>query len=280
MGFAFKSTVANEPSQPIIGFINNAGAEASLGFNSETNTFTASKGYTVGGTILGSGTYPIGTISYHWIELQYVMNATVGTFNVWVDNTQIITAIGVDTTNYGNTTFATVTIGSDTSNNGVQGYYDDLYILNTSGSTNTTRLGDSRIETLRPSSDAGPNDGTPTVGGAHYLMVDSLQNDGGSNTLTLTNTVSQEELFGTTSLSGTPSTIFAVKVLNIAEKTDAGSCYANSVISSSGVVATGNNTILLTSYYSVSGIFETDPNTSSAWAYSAVNSADAGFSIA
>jgi hypothetical protein len=185
----------------------------------------------------------------------------------------------VNTSQYSNTLFSAITLGSSLNNNAVIGYYDDWYILNTQGSTNTTRLGDSRIETLLPNSDAGPNNGTPSTGSSHYAMIDAAQNNGGSNYITIANTSGQEELFGENSLSRSPSTVFAVKVLNIVKKTDAGNCNGNSIIVSNGVSSIANSTPLLTSFSSTVGIFETDPNTSSAWTTSGVNASNAGFKI-
>ena len=166
----------------------------------------------------------------------------------------------------------------------ILGIFDDWYILDpTVGSTNITRLGDSRIETLVPISDAGPNQGTPSnvsVGtGQHYTMVNEPQNDGGSTYLSMPAVSGSEEVFGLSSLSSIPLNIWAVRVLNIVEKTDGGYTQGNAVIVSSGVVEYGPNQQILSTYFGQYGIFETDPNTGSEWTYAAVNAADAGFAV-
>ena len=110
-------------------------------------------------------------------------------------------------------------------------------------------------------------------------MVDENQNDGSTSTITIANTSGQEELFGMGSLAGTPATVHAVKVTIVVEKTDGGTCNGESVVSSSGTAAEGASTSLLTTFSVVGGIFETDPHTSAAWAYGAVNAMECGFQI-
>jgi hypothetical protein len=158
-------------------------------------------------------------------------------------------------------------------------FIDDLYILTPSGIYNNARIGDSRIETLLPNSNAGPNNGAPSSGGSNCAMIDEVQNDGATTTVTLTNTSGQEELYSTASMVGTPSSISAVKVTIAAEESAAGTAFLEAVLSSGGTAATGASTSLSTSFGVVSGIFEYDPHTSTNWTVAGANAASVGCQV-
>lgn len=277
-GWAMKMA-PNTSLAPLFLIISSSGIEAELFYNASTNAWYATKGQ-AGSQIGGSGIRNIADNNWHYIEFHYKCDTSVGIVEVWIDNTQVFSNIGYNTTYYGSLSFTGVRFAGDGST-AIAALYDDWYMLDAeSGAHNTTRLGDSRIQTLRPSSDVGPNNGTPSVAGPHYEMVNAPQNNGGATTITLTGTSGQEELFGMTSLASTPTTIFAARVLNYAEKTDAGTLNANAVISSNSIVGNGNTQALLTNFTGNFGIFETDPSTSNAWSPSAINSVACGFKIA
>lgn len=276
LGFAFNVQQTVTSGNAVIGQFNSAsGIESTLtlGPSGVWKTWSGATSAQIG----SSGTAPVAIGQWHWVELHMVISATVGVFELWIDGVQIVNATGVDTAGSGGSSLVSWEFGGQ--NNACELNFDDIYVLNTTGSVNNTRLGDSKIETLRPASDASPNDGALTSGTSHYAMVDELQNDGVTTTTTLTNASGQEELFGIGSLAGTPSSIYAVRVMAIAAKSDAGSCNLETVINSGGTVSTGPSTALTTSFGIVSTIQETDPNTSAAWTASAVNAMECGAKI-
>ena len=256
-------------------FTSGAGTEAGVWYDWTTGYWACYKGNQ--STFLGSAPYPISMSFYHWVEVHYKISTTVGVMEVWVDGVQVINLTGINTSQSGGTNFGTVGLGLVGSNT-CRAVYDDWYILDTTGSYNNTRLGDSRIETLRPNSDAGPNDGVPSTAGPHYAMVDEMQWST-SNTIVLGSTSGNAEVFGMTSLSTAPSTIHAVRVLAVVEKTDGGTLLANAIVVSSNVEADGTSTDLNTSFSHAFNMFETDPNTSTPWTATAVNSMNCGFKV-
>ena len=274
----YQNTTGNNSGIALFGLNSSAGTEMELAINGATGQLLAYCG--PNSTLLGSTSN--GVIPYQvwcWIEFHVVFSGSVGVVDVYVNGTQVMHLTGQNTIhNSGQTGVNSVSLGCAVSQYSVSGYCDDWYILDPNTSPNTARLGDSRIKTLVPASDAGPNNGTPSSGSTHYAMVDEAQWSS-TNSLTITNTSGQEELFGMGSLGATPSSVWAVRVLAVAEKTDAGSCNLETVMSSGGNVATGPSTPLLTSYSHVTGIFQTDPNTSAAWTYGGVNAMDCGVKI-
>jgi len=275
-GFAFQFLSGSSNGQSsILIFQSASGVEAELCYAPGVNTLAAYRGDLQAS--LGTVSWTPGP-NYHWIEVHYKMSASVGIFEVWIDGVQVLNITGANTTQYGSSSFNVVALGNEYSGENMSCYYDDWYILDPNTSPNTARLGDSKIETLTPASDATPNNGTPSSGSSHFAMVDESQWSS-ANSLTLANTSGQEELFGMGTLSSTPANVWAVRVLGVAEKTDAGACNLEAVCVSGGTEADGPSVPLLTGYSHVSGIFQTDPNTSAEWTYSGVNAMKSGFKV-
>jgi hypothetical protein len=253
------------------------GIEAELAWGSDVNTLVVYRGDL--GNPIGTYAFSPSPTSWHWVEVHYKLSSSAGVFEVWLDGVRVINVTGVSTSGAGGSTVTNIWLGSTHAGNGPSMWYDDLYIADPNTPPGAYPLGDSRIETLKPNADAGPNNGTPSSGTSHFAMVNENQWSS-ANSLTLDNTSGQEELFGIGSLATNPESIWAVRVLNIAEKTDAGPCSAESVVVSNGVEADGPSTPLLTTYEHVTGIFQVDPNTGAAWTYPAVNAAKCGFKVA
>ena len=273
-GFAIQCTNSGQNFGPFITIVSANGTEAEFQYAPISGNWAFTRGTS---TYLGTYTYPISLSTYNWIEIHYKISSSVGIAEIWVNGTRVINLTGINTTSYSSTSFGTIKLGGDGSS-GLVGNYDDWYILDTTGTYNNTRLGDSRVETLRPQSDFGPNDGVPSTSGPHYKMINELQWNS-SNTITLGSTSGNAEVFGMTSLTAEPTNIHAVRVLASAEKTDAGALLANTIVVSSNVAANGNSTALTTSYTHLSNIFEIDPNTGVPWGLTAINSMDCGFKI-
>jgi len=293
MGCAFNPATGTNIPYNFFTMLSILNAEVILTYNPVNGEWAAWFGpYTSnsgGGAVLAhkivSGNYSIGTGAWHYIEFHYkIGNNSNGILELWIDGIQIFNNTSANTSYTGNTVFYSVMVGGTIGSSSILGTFDDWYILDpNSGSNNITRLGDSRIETLVPISDAGPNQGTPSnvsVGtGQHYTMVNEATNNNGATYLAMPTTSGSEEVFGLSSLSSIPLNIWGVRVLNIVEKTDGGFTQGNAVIVSGGVTEYGPNQTILSTYFGQYGIFETDPNTGSEWTYESVNAADAGFAV-
>ena len=238
-------------------------------------------------TLIATGSYNVGQRNWHWLDVHYIPSLASGTIELYVDGNQVISISGVQTSCWQNNinsiylgcpnlqgiyNYTSATLG---------GTYDDWYILDaTTGSYNINKIGDSRIFTLVPNRDAGPNDGVPSSGTNHYTMVDEPQNDGLTTYITIQGVSGQEELFGTTTLPTEPTNIWATRVLNIVEQTAGGVIAANAIVVSHSVEAQGPSQPLLSVFFNQYGIFETDPATGVPWTYSNVNIAEVGIVIA
>lgn len=275
MGFAVNISYTANNDAVIAGFKSALGFEATFLLNGATGLLKATSGED--NTLLGSATISGYNSSWHWFEFHYKYDSSAGIMEVWMDNTQVLNITGVNTERNAGQTIIGAQIGS-IDFNCVSGVYDDLYILTLTGGGNETRLGDSKIVTLVPMLDAGPNNGTPSVGSDHFACVDEVQWSPATY-LTMSNTSGQEELFDMGSLSGMPASVWAVKVLAYAEKSDAGDASLEYVVKSGGTSAAQGSAVLSTDYQSYGSIFEVDPNTSAQWTSSAVNSMECGVQV-
>ena len=277
VGFAYKLISTNLGSGgPILSFLSPSGVEASIYITPSTGYWWAARGDNT--TNLGGGTYSSMSVnSYHWVDIHYLLSNSTGVIEVWVDNTQVINVSNVNTTQNNVSNFSILNLGANNSIT-AYGYIDDLYVLDTTGSYNNTRLGDSRIETLVPKSDTGLNNGTPSTGTTHYNLVNKLPYASNANVL-LGTTSGQEELYNMTQLAIIPPSIQAVKVKAITQQISSGINNVNTIVVSNNIQNSGNSSITSTNKKQIYNIFETDPNTLNAWTYSNINAMSCGIVI-
>lgn len=92
-------------------------------------------------------------------------------------------------------------------------------------------------------------------------------------------TAGDHDLFAMTNLPATPTSIMAVQQRVVARRTDGGPRALQTELKSGATTVQGTATSLSTSYVPQFTIYETDPNTGSAWTASAVNALEAGYKI-
>lgn len=278
-GIAIEPTTTGDGRDAcIFAFSSTFGYEVVLTFNDSTGDLKVWRGSQ--STQLGSSVaVTMGTNTWHWIEVHAILDPSAGVVEVWLDGVQIINLTAQNTRQNGSATvFSQVGIGAGSSMQTTSADFDDWYILDPNISPNTGRLGDCKVETLAPTSDASPNDGTLSTGTDHFAVVDEAQWNSTDYT-DLADTSGQEELFGMGDLAGSPTTIYGVRVLATIEKTDAGAMSGEVTCKSSSTETAGPSTPLLTTWAHVKGIYEVDPNTSAAWTASGVNGMSCGLKV-
>lgn len=277
MGVALKMTSSSNNDNVICTFNSSAGVEGTLSYNSVMGVFKVWRGNL--SNLVSQWSVAVTINAWHWLDVHYAYDNSNGTWEVWLDGAQVLFITSTDTTkNAGQTFLTSVSLGNQ-SDNVVNGYVDDWAIVDTAGANNNARIGDSRIETLKMTSDASPNNGTPSTGTDHFAVIDEDQWNS-SDYLTMTNTSGQEELFGIAPLVSTPSAVYAVRPVMIAENTDAGTAYLQAIIVSAGVNAGGDDLLSLSSDWQRFGsFFELDPNTAAPFLYADVNALQVGFEV-
>jgi hypothetical protein len=191
------------------------------------------------GTLLGTSSAAVLAINvWAYVECEVVISTTVGRITVYVNGTQVLNLTGVNTANGGvGTTADTFRFASVNGGNAPTIDMDDLYVTNSA-----TKLGERRVETLRPSSDSTPLNWTPDTGTAHFSRVNATLAQ--STTFVQTSTVNDLDLYNLADLSSTPGVIDAVQYNVFAQKTDATGRAIASVGDLSGVQDISPNMVL------------------------------------
>lgn len=252
--------------------INNGGVEGMVSYNQATGVWKLWRGYQQ--TALGSFVYSIAT-GWHWIDVHFKYDGSAGIFEVWVDEVQQINLTAQNTEQNSGLSVIAFALGDGFGVTNAPLSWDDVFYSDPT----TGRVGDSRIDTLVPTTDATPNQATPSTGTDHFACVDEAQFSF-SDYLTMANTSGHKEVFGHGSITSTPAVVHDIKVILISEKDDAGSFLLEPLVISSSTEADGSGQQLTAGSPGVQqSIFLTDPNTSAAWTYAAANASDIGYKV-
>ena len=117
----------------------------------------------INGTQIAISSASITANSWHYVEWDLTF-ASSGAYTVWLDGVVVFSGTGnLKTT--GNAYATTVVLYGNTCN------FDDMYLVDNTGSANNAQRGDSRVETLFPNSDASVSF-SPSQGaiGAYYNL--------------------------------------------------------------------------------------------------------------
>lgn len=227
-----------------------------------------------------------GIKSYVWnfIEIKFKASdsSSSGDVQVKVNGETIYScAAGIDFHHSNNPDSNThgVVIGFPTAS-GQYWYIEDLYVCDSSGSVNNTFLGDCRIQTLYPSGNGNSSQfmGSDADQTDNYLLVDEAQPDD-DTTYVYDDTVDQVDLYAFDNIDSNVDTIHGVVADACMKKTDAGSRTARIMCRSGGSNYEGAELFPGTNYGHYPQIWETDPDTASAWTETGINAAEFGLTI-
>jgi hypothetical protein len=210
-----------------------------------------------------------------YVEVRGTLNDTTGAFEVRVNGVPVINFTG-DTKNAGTSTNIDQVIvggGTFTSPNFV---YDDVYILNTSGSVNNTFLGDVRVRTVFPDGAGASTQFTPTGSGSNWQNVDETPY---STTDYNSSTTSGHRDTYTLGAISAGDTVHGIQT-NMVAKKGGGDPDMKTVVRSGGTNYSDATSTVTTTAATYSTVRESDPATTAAWTVSGVNGLEAGVEIA
>ena len=267
-GVAFRSVNAPAANTPVLLGLENSGT-VQVGWRMTT---TGAIEVLRAGTSLGASAAGVISINtWHFIETEVVISDTVGRVTIFVDGTQVLNLTNVDTRNGTPTTVDSLRFGyAQGALNAYNYQLDDLYVTDTA-----TRLGERRVETLRPNADTAQKDFTRSAGADNFALVDDTTSNGDTDYIQ-GSTVGNLDRYTTAGLSTTPSAIDAVQLTAFALKTDATTRNIALHARSGSTDSDGSNYALAASYTKFDRILETDPATSAAWTITGINSLQFG----
>lgn len=225
---------------------------------------------------IASATVPFTLNTWYYFEIALTVADVSGSCIVKLNGTTIINFTG-DTRN-GGATGAIDTLNFHHASSNTGGYFDDLYICDTTGpSPYNTFLGEVRIYSLTPSAAGSSTQFTPSSG-ANYTTVDELPYS--ATDYVTSGTVGQRDMYVMSDLPATAGTVLAVQNNAIAKKTDAANIALKPALLSGATTYYGVTTNLGTIDSTLSDLRTVDPATGTAWTQPGVNSLEAGFEVA
>lgn len=217
--------------------------------------------------------------AYQHIETFVTFNNTTGSIEVRVNGVTVISETGIDTVSSSNEEASQVALHcghniTSATGHGVITDVDDYFCYDDSGSFNNTFIGDRRVLTLFPDADTAQADWTP-LSGTGFSNIDEPDPDDDTTYISTAaggspNPVSE---FSMENLPAGVSTISAVVIVNRMKKTEAGLANVLPSIVSGSSEAPGEDHPLTEAYAYYHEVIEADPDTSSPFTPSAVDSA-------
>jgi hypothetical protein len=273
VGFAYR-TSGNNAQYPSLLSLREGGTDhLILDHNKNTYNLAVYRG----ATLLATASSPMALSAWHHIEIKATIHDTNGAVEVRLNGVTVINVTNVDTRNGGASGLINGVVLGVVGGWVAVGNYDDVYILDTSGSTNNDFLGDCRIHTLVPSGAGSSTQLTPSAG-ANWQCVDETAMNADTDFVSSA-TAGHVDLYAMGDLPTTPAAVRAVVVSAVVRKTDAGDRSMKAKLKSGATTATSSTKTLSTTYQIDDTIHEVDPNTLGAWNKAAVDAIEAGVEV-
>jgi hypothetical protein len=208
---------------------------------------------------------------WFYIEVKCTFSASTGSWELRVNSRTVRTASGLNTIQSANAYANRLALGAGYEN---MQWIDDLYVCDSSGSTNNDFLGDIKVVTILPNADGSNTGWTPSSGTSHYAVVDeSPANDDTDYLYTSTAGATDTENFQDITLTGS---IKGILQLACIRKDDAGARSAALICRVGTTDYEGPEVSLGNSYTYLQQIRETNPATGSPWTVADINAAQFG----
>jgi hypothetical protein len=232
----------------------------------------------LGSTLIGATVGKcIGANAWAFLELK-VATSNTGSVEFRINGETVINEPSVDTQPGANSYVNTVRIhGHNVAAD--QHDFDDLYILDTSGSVNNNFLGSRKVETIFPTAEGSQIDWTPLSGTDNALMVDDNPHDS-ATTYNTSATSGHRDLYAFADMAGTGD-IDGIQVVIVSAQSDATPFSIKDVVKSGATVDVGaGQAIGGTTYVAKQRVLEENPDTTNPWTASEINSAEFGIEVA
>lgn len=260
---AFRFRPSSSSNAAVVSFYNNTNLLGYLKRNTSTNVLEAWRN----GALLASGSATVAAGTTYLIEVHYKPDSANGVFQVKVNGIADIDFAG----NSGTTAdINRVRLGFFSGTIYAYCYYDN-FILDDSG-----WIGDTRIQVIQPTGAGNSTQWDPSTG-SNWDCVDEIP--ASETDYVYTNTADEVDLYTFSNLSGNIESIKCVQVQALAKKEGLPTPQSLQLAVRSGGTNyfSGSKALPSTIPKAVCHLWETDPNSGSAWTESGVNNAEFGF---
>lgn len=219
----------------------------------------------------------INTERWHWVEFKVVCDNTTGSYELKVDGNTVLSASGIDTQSNLAYYDQVLLTGADLSATETP-RYDDFFVMDSTGSDHNDFVGQLRITAIVPDGDTATVNWTTSSGSNHWELVDDLDPD--DDTTYVEDTVSTNKDIWTYEALADLDSIDALCLVTDVRVTDANTYGLTTIVKSGGTEYTANmGTISSTSYAMPERLMTVDPDTSSPWTQSGINSVEMGVEV-
>lgn len=272
MGFAHRANSLPASGTPagIVFFQTSATVQACMTVGSD-GSLTIGRQDTTTNALATSAAGVIIVGVWNFIEIELVIHDTTGSFKVWVNGAQVISVTNVDTKGQASATADNFRFFPSSNVSGQD--LDDLYICSTA-----SRLGECRVETIRPNADTAQKDWTPSTGTNNSALVDETTSNGDTDYVS-SSTVGHIDLYDMSDLSAVPATVLAVQTVVTAKKDDVGTREIRSKVKSGATTGNGATKTLAGSHATYRDIFVNNPATSAPFTGAEVQSVQVGIEV-
>ena len=223
-------------------------------------------------TPLAISSKPILQLTWHFIEIEFVLSASVGRFTLYLDGERVINLENISTRAGVDNDIGRMAVKCGGFNGSTETSIDDVYCY----VDEAQARGEARVLILKPTS----NDTvawTPSAG-LNWQCVSEVPVDGDAS-YNSTNQPGDVDLFFAEQITINPNQIFAVEVIMAARKEDAGTRTIRAKLKSNGVVGNGANQNLITDYRWIRQIYAKNPDGNLVWNKSAINAMRFGYEL-
>lgn len=276
LGFGFNHSSASTSSMTDLYISIKRGASEQLRLQFLQDTSTTFKIQIKRGSTVLDTSAAFDVARWHYFEFKVTVDPSSGAYELRHNETLDTSDTGVNTANAGVAGADIFDFQSTYSSL----FWDDIYILDSTGANNNDFLGDTVIEGRLPTGDGVTTQWTPSTGLDHYALVDDPADTPADGDYVSSATAAQLDLFTFDNLSFTTGQIFGVMVMLAAELDTPGSRVVKAKARSGGSNYDGGSwTIASTDIATYAHIFETDPDTAALWAVAAVDAAEFGMEV-
>lgn len=269
LGFAFRTAGLGAQA---VSLFDGASSQDDLFVNADGSLSVRRGSSTVLGTTTG-----VNLVAATWYYLEWKLvigSGTSGSTEVRVNGVSRLALTGQNTQATANATATTLRLHQAPSNSSQD--FDDMYVLDGTGGVNTDFLGDCKVEQLLPTGAGATTAWTPSAG-SNWQCVDDAPPNGDTDYVSSA-TANQVDTyaFGDSAVTGT---VKAVQATVYHRKDDAGSRSLALVARPGSTDQAGATIAVGDTFAMASQVWDTNPDTATAWTIATVNSSQFGLKL-
>lgn len=269
-GSAYYINKAADTGSPIVEFGQDGGQILSIQYGPSSSFQVVTGGVTYAAA---PNTLTVG--SWQYIEVKFTIGTTTGSFEFKCKEVSLISQSSIQVGSDGQ--FVDFVYWDHPTTYQCKNCFQDIYILDDTGTSNNDFLGDVKVDAIRPNN-AGTYTDFTSLGGTNYSNVDESDSDG-DTTYNESAVVGDKDTYKLESIPATGQQIFGIQQCSIIRKTDASSRYGKQIIKSGTTENLSSEIQFNDSYTGYQRCLDTDPDTSTAWTESGVNALESGLEI-